>query len=425
MDRRKFVTRVAALVPLTIAESTPSMHGVQVGSALASRRESEIPLLDPAMGPMNVSPWVSMVPYESGSSIPGATLLAAPSLPLTYTGNRAAAGPNPDAYSPHWNAANDGSRPLYVPGPWGVLFDYDGRNLEFVFAGGGGRYRLSVVGEGYESRNGNALLPDGSYHIARYDFGTARKRQILVDLPQFVGIFKDPAATISTTSLGPRPRVVTLGDSFTEGTGAGAPFTSFNEHLGNYLRWEVIPSGWGGTGYTADYSGAGRTKFRTRLQRDVINQNPDVVILTGGINDSSGYVPGFISAEITGILEDIAAYEPNLPVVVLGPFWPNGRPIANVVGIRDELRVAADAWGHLFIDNLGGPYPYTGNDADYVNTGWITGTGDAGVHVGDGNADIYTSADGTHPTQEGHDFLALKIAEAILASAPGLKDVAS
>lgn len=45
-----------------------------------------------------------------------------------------------------------------------------------------------------------------------------------------------------------------------------------------------------------------------------------------------------------------------------------------------------------------------------IAEGWITGNGKVGATTGNGNADIYISSDGTHPSNAGHEYLAWRLA---------------
>lgn len=316
---------------------------------------------------------------------------------------------------------------FYVTGPWAVEFVYDGAELEVWMQGQGPtrRYRLTVVGEGYESRTGNAgPTGDGNNYLIHYDFGSARSRHLRIDFVEgcrFAGIYREASATVSAPTTPPGNSVLVLGDSFTEGSNADTSFTAFGDRLGQYLGTrDVTMSGWGGTGYLADASGT-RLTFRERVQEDVIDAAPDLVIVAGGINDHSVATAAAINAEADLLYADIQAGLSGVPIIVVGPFWPNGEPVATVVETRDALRTAAvDAGARLFVDPIGGTIPYTGTIGDYYDTGWLTGTGDEGAPAGDGNADFYTSSDGTHPSQSGHDFLAIQIAEAIAHGAPEL-----
>jgi hypothetical protein len=47
------------------------------------------------------------------------------------------------------------------------------------------------------------------------------------------------------------------------------------------------------------------------------------------------------------------------------------------------------------------------------NGSWITGTGNVSNPVGNGNADLYISSDGVHPTSAGIAYLAGRITTAV------------
>lgn len=46
---------------------------------------------------------------------------------------------------------------------------------------------------------------------------------------------------------------------------------------------------------------------------------------------------------------------------------------------------------------------------------WVTGTGNAGTPAGDGNADLFLSADGRHPTRAGAENLAHRLTDGLAA----------
>ena len=348
---------------------------------------------------------------------------------FTYFGCRADFGlifPNTMFYSPQNILDPAGTKDLYTVGPWGVEFEYDGSEFEVSVKGTGTQAvrRCTVDGEGYNTRFGTAgPTADGNGYLVHYDFGTAKSRRIRFDFTDsvfFGGINREPATTISVTTKSLGMSIAVIGDSFTEGTGASAPFTGFGERLGQYLgSRNVNMSGWGGTGYLNDVGGTKET-FRTRVTKDIIDAAPDIVLVAGGINDQTAYVEATFETEADLLFDAIMTGLPDCALIVVGPWWPNGSPVANNIKVRDSIREKSLPYARLFIDNLGGTIPYTGTEADYKDTGWMTGTGYVTAIANDGNADFYTSSDGTHPTQAGHDYLALRLAEAIALDAPEL-----
>ncbi|MEN9925501.1 MAG: hypothetical protein RL268_1627, partial [Pseudomonadota bacterium] len=57
---------------------------------------------------------------------------------------------------------------------------------------------------------------------------------------------------------------------------------------------------------------------------------------------------------------------------------------------------------------------------DNLTDPWFFGTGRQGTVVGDGNRDWAIGSDTTHPTIEGHRYLAHRLAKGIAAAIPGL-----
>ncbi len=105
---------------------------------------------------------------------------------------------------------------------------------------------------------------------------------------------------------------------------------------------------------------------------------------------------------------------PNTTLVVSASFRPQNNPsLAIGVQQRDWILDAAEPYAHLLIDPVGGPMPYSGNQSDYVHSGWLTGTGNAGHLIGDGNSDILVSPEGNILNQLGHNYIAYRMAERI------------
>ena len=147
---------------------------------------------------------------------------------------------------------------------------------------------------------------------------------------------------------------------------------------------DAWPSGSGGTGYLNPGT-SGRKTFRGRVQTDVINHRPDLVIVAGGINDTAS-TPAAIGAEAGLLFDAILTGLPHVTLVVVGPFWPNEGPTAAVLALRDAIKAQAEARELLFIDPLA--------------QRWITAA----------NKAVFTGVDGTHPTVLGHKHLAQMLA---------------
>jgi lysophospholipase L1-like esterase len=204
-------------------------------------------------------------------------------------------------------------------------------------------------------------------------------------------------------------RMVVLGDSYTEDPASRA-FPSRLMQL--FKNLDVWASGAGGTGYiNSGATGAGRTNFQGRVATDVISAQPEYVLVAGGINDTSSASNDLYTAG-SNLYLALKSGLPTAKIFVVGPWWPRSLdPVgdANVYAARNALSNACVATGvTAYIDNLAEP--------------WITGYYN---QPGSGNAVNYISSDGTHPTDEGHWYLAYRLAAQIGPLLPELVPVDS
>jgi len=190
-------------------------------------------------------------------------------------------------------------------------------------------------------------------------------------------------------------RVMVQGDSFTAGYGLGTTDMSYAGWVQKLTGWpDLWRCGSSGTGYVKD---ADRLALIDRWENDIVAQNPDRLILAHGINDT-GTAPVDVAAAAATIIDGVRAARPKIEIIVLGP-WANRSPefvSANHRGIDTELQKVAEARGLRFISPM--------------QELWITGNGYVGAENGSGNADIYISSDGLHPTAAGHEYLGRRLA---------------
>lgn len=246
-----------------------------------------------------------------------------------------------------------------------------------------------------------SITGTGQIRYAQLVFSSVAFRRIdIVTTNAFVGDFY----TENDVSVSPIPNprsILIAGDSYTEGTGAGFGLgyvTEFMKLSGNY---NVIQSGSGGTGYHKD--NGGRPPLVDRVQTDIVDLNPDVVILAMGINDSSVSDLSLVEADIITTFNTIKTGLPNSTIIALGS-WTSGEANAGMQAVTAMIKTQAESRGFLFINPTG-----TGN-----SDGWFTGTGQENSKNGDGNADIFISSDGTHPNLLGAEYLAVKLYQEIL-----------
>lgn len=234
---------------------------------------------------------------------------------------------------------------------------------------------------------------DGAKYLVKVDTGASRWRVWEIELANgyFSGFLLGPSDLYGPHIL-QGLNIIVPGDSYTEGTGTTNGvfrLDGFANRLCRLLGAEKrVISGIGGTGYAATNLGEKKSLLE-RLQMDVIDLAPDIVIHTNGINDT---LDG-INTNAPLVFDAISAALPNCVQIVFGPFQPRS---IDVEAKRAALQSICAARGLLFIDNV------TGAE--------ITGTGYQSSPQRNGNSDIViggdTGSDVTHPTVHGHHYIA-------------------
>ncbi|MDX1951873.1 MAG: SGNH/GDSL hydrolase family protein [Verrucomicrobiota bacterium] len=340
---------------------------------------------------MTTPPLVSLIgPMESLPTVSGRELVRFSNKAFRFSGAKMRSWN--DGYHTNLFAISGGITGASAQLPFKVEFDTDSTEFEILTLGTGGKYRIKVGNE-YVSLNIASGPPaDGNFYWVRVTFPNSQLRTITLEAIglAFGGVIVADGEQIKRPERELGPRCIILGDSFTEGLG------SYAQRLATVMNWEVWGSGVGGTGYINAGPG-GRVKFADRVQADVIANNPEIVIVAGGINDAAFSRDSIFNAA-TALYDLLLTNLPNTRIVVIGPWWSRGNPPDFLLRARDAVRDAAQSRSLLFID------PVVGQ-----NTGWITGTGNIAEPQGDGNADIYISSDSTHPTDLGHQYLAVRL----------------
>jgi GDSL-like Lipase/Acylhydrolase family len=187
------------------------------------------------------------------------------------------------------------------------------RRFEVYLKGTGAPVRVRVDGQLVGTGATFTTAADGSTYFVPVTFGSSALRRITLEFSAAAwwgGIQINPTDSLWKAAA-KGPRVVVMGDSFTEGTGATIPQQWWSRKMAEALGWyDVAQSGVGSTGYLAPGTG-GKVKFRDRVTNDVINLNPDIVIVAGGINDSSSYTAAAIQTEAAALFAAIQAGVPK------------------------------------------------------------------------------------------------------------------
>jgi lysophospholipase L1-like esterase len=172
-------------------------------------------------------------------------------------------------------------------------------------------------------------------------------------------------------------KVAFYGDSYTLGTGASA----------DEKRWSSMVSakrGW--TEFNPSVNGLGfvRNRGSRDLPSAVIENDPDIVFITLGLNDNFGFaedvreIPTQITADVTRLKQSL----PDARFIVVEPFWYTDERPGSVEIIIGWVKDAAAAI-----------------DADYIPgaSHWIEGHPD------------WMAEDGLHPNDAGYAAMAARM----------------
>ncbi|HEV7924139.1 MAG TPA: SGNH/GDSL hydrolase family protein [Verrucomicrobiae bacterium] len=299
-----------------------------------------------------------------------------------------------------------GTAPAFGTATLGFTFGIYGQ--EFVIEEEGYGQTLFVNLDGVSQPITTSLTNDGSYYYIKYTFASWAPRTIRVNQAggSVTAVYYPATSGWIRGASYAYKRMIVLGDSYTDGANGIGTCQTFPSVLMNYfLNLDVWPSGSGGTGYIANNSGISEN-FQGRVQSDVITNNPDIVMVAGGINDL-GYPSNQLYSAASQLYSTLKQSLPAATILVVGPWWPRSIPIdTNMMAGASAIQAAAANAGLAFIQPAGNnPNP------------WITGYYSV---PGSGNAVNFISSDGTHPTVAGHAFLAANLAPFVASNCPGL-----
>jgi lysophospholipase L1-like esterase len=183
--------------------------------------------------------------------------------------------------------------------------------------------------------------------------------------------------------------MVVMGDSYPAGGGVGSVAYAYPQIIADYLGIpNTVNTSIGGCGYNAADCTSGSALSRIG---DVTAANPNVLLVSNGTNDTSGWTPTQIAAAQTTWLATLRSNAPyaNIPIFVLGIYahTNNGASCATCVAAENAEATA--------IANNAANDPNT-HFCRWVTDpagSWETGTGTIATPNGTGNTDwIYTAA---------------------------------
>lgn len=235
---------------------------------------------------------------------------------------------------------------------------------------------------------------------------------------RFYGVVIDTRASLVSYAK-KRPLCVFDGDSIPEGTGSSfSPMWGLSERVCQLMDWDCMNLSYGGTGYVNPGSG-GRVPIGDGVRTDIVKHiQPDIMVVACGVNDSvtTDRTQDKIKQAIDDYYKKLKEIIPNTDVIIISPIAPVGLEyeIDNNTFMHEQLKSSAKKYGYAYIDIVfGETYDKQGNLLISGLGDWKDGTGTSSSPQPTGNRSVYIGEDGTHPTQDGHNFLGEKIANEI------------
>lgn len=251
---------------------------------------------------------------------------------------------------------------------------------------------LPVVGD--YVINGPSGFGQGRKALLTFPDARARRIRIYVNgADGFYGVRVPAGESITKPTETLRTGAV-IGDSFVNGAGGVATFPAgagiFDTYALRVLKAlgcnDFVLAGIGGSGLV---SGSPVSNYAQRVSA-VLGFNPDVLIVTGSIND--GQAGAGVQSAAASLFDATESVSERYAI---------GCVRAGYEANHDALRTAAEAKGVAFVPMRG----------------FLNGNGKVTAPTGDGNADVFIMGDGTHPTFSGHRALE----QAIWRQISGLK----
>lgn len=390
-----------------VARDTSGQAGPPSTAASATTQDATSSIDFGAADALAPAPTFTTTPGAT-STIAGATLVAPDDPRFTYRG---AGGfqfgttfPDTLMYQPTSRYPNTWG----LPSVYSVEFTTDAAQFEIYTKYLNAAQSLRIKVDGQRTTDlaqplGGTTL--GGRHVIKVDFGSSQTRRVTVEglYWPFAGVYLPPGALL-TKSPPLTTRWMVLGDSISGGSGenTGLGLGTWILRAANYLNWD---DPWnqaiGGTGYVADDNGQS-VPFGGRVATDIAPYDPDRIVVWGGYNDM--LLPqAQIASAASALYANLASAAPQADVYVVGPWSPSGSPGASLTATDATVRTQAAAAGLPFISPITGAVYDGDGDLAAQQRPWITAA----------NAAQYIGADGRHPNDAGHAYIARRMALAL------------
>lgn len=219
----------------------------------------------------------------------------------------------------------------------------------------------------------------------------SRLTTFVISLGLLAGMVSNiPTQQYTNSGLDPQlSHIAVIGDSYTTGANEGG----LGPKGWATLAWQELAQG--GTPVTADVVAEGGAGYVARGNHGSIFgdltaravQPDDVLIVFFGSRNDKDADPAVITSMSHDALAAAARVAPSARILVIGPPWPTADVPPSVLRIRDILKAQAQQAGAAF--------------SDPIAEGWFVGRPEL------------IGADGIHPTDAGHAYMADKIAPLI------------
>lgn len=185
--------------------------------------------------------------------------------------------------------------------------------------------------------------------------------------------------------------VAFLGDSYTSGwSGAGVGPRGWPRLVGSARGWRTVNLAVPGTGFIN--RGWTNQPVGSRVAA-AITQEPDVVVVAAGHNDSRWSSTATAKAA-DRVIARLRAALPDALLVIVAPIWSSANPPQRCLDLRDHLHRTAASVDAIFIDPL--------------RDDWFSG-----------RRQRLIGPDGIHPTDAGHRYMAERVLAALAAAGAG------
>lgn len=148
--------------------------------------------------------------------------------------------------------------------------------------------------------------------------------------------------TAPAPPAGDGPLVAFYGDSYTLGTGASDLSLRWSTQIAQQRGWREFNPSVNGLGFINN-----RPSFaETDLPAQIIDQRPDIVIVTMGLNDNFSYAfaADEIERQIDSDLLRLTSELPDARIIVVEPFWYTAERPESLEVIIGWVRAAAERY---------------------------------------------------------------------------------